>query len=77
MYMKKDSFRFDPVNNVGHLISSTTLLEIKSVAKDTLINQSGENKALFSPDQYATKTKLNAKSCKAKYSVQIAWIEEK
>ena len=65
MYMKEDSFRFDPVNNVGHLISSTTLLEIKSVAKDTLINQ------------YATKTKLNAKSCKAKYSVQIAWIEEK
>ena len=62
--MKEDSFRFDPVNNVGHLITSTTLLEIKSVAKDTLINH------------YATKTKLNAKSCKAKYSVRIAWIEE-
>ena len=65
MYMKEDSFRFDPTNNVDHLITSTTLLEIKSMAKDTLINQ------------YATKTKLNAKSRKAKCSVQIAWIEEK
>ena len=34
--MKEDSFRFDPTNNVGHLITSTTLLEIKSMAKDTL-----------------------------------------
>ena len=49
----------------GHLITSTTLLEIKSMPKDTLMNQ------------YATKTKPNAKSCKAKYSVQIAWVEEK
>ena len=63
--VKEDKFRFDPTNNVGHLITNTTLLEIKSEAKDTLINQS------------ATKTKLNAKSCKAKCSVQIAWIEEK
>ena len=34
MYMKEDSFRFDPTNNFGHLITSTTLLEIKSMAKD-------------------------------------------
>ena len=33
----------------------------QTMPKDTLINQ------------YATKTKLNAKSCKAKCSVQIAW----
>ena len=49
----------------GHLITSTTLLEIKSMPKDTLTNQ------------YATKTKLNAKSCKAKCTVQIAWVEKK
>ena len=49
----------------GHFITSTTLLEIKSMPKHTLINQ------------YATKIKLNAKSCKVKCSVQIAWVEEK
>ena len=63
--MKEDSFRFGPTNNDGHLITSTTLLEIKSMPKDTSIKQ------------YATKTKLNAKSCKAKCSVQITWIEGK
>ena len=49
----------------GQLITRTTLLKIKSMPKDTLINQ------------YATYTKLNAKSYKAKCSVQIAWVEGK
>ena len=63
MYMKEDSFGFGAQIMTGHLITSTTLLEIKSMPKDTLINQ------------YTTKTKLNAKSSKAKCSVQIAWVE--